>query len=268
MEASLNPEKLLSIVQSFPILDKFETEPGINPAATKMPRSLYQYWDSSPPKQVRALLDRNRELCELNGICYYLFTDALARDFLRHYCSGKLLEAYDISPHPAMKSDVFRVAILAAYGGFYLDADMVLQDGFAGLFATPGDLAVFRWNSHDRKNICSWLIGSTPGSPPITFLRDAMAHSVFSACSSDPGAALRQSLSIAGPGVMTKGVASFIKYMDHAGGSAHASITMRSVEYAYTCLQNGPKFLGSRLTYKQTVLHWLVASKHNAPHQQ
>ncbi len=260
----MNPKKLLMVDESLPVLDEFDAgeSPDLTPG--RIPRSLYQYWDHSPPEQVRVLLDRNRQLCKLNGISYYLFTDELARDFLRFYCPPEVLYAYDVAPHPAMKSDVFRVAILAAYGGYYLDADMVFLDAFGELFSLPGELAVFRWRSHGRRNICSWLLGSTPGSPPITFLRDAMANSVSSECLRDPEAALRNSLAVAGPGVMTKGVASFIKYREQAGEPERASITIRSVEYAYQCLQNGPEYLKRRLSYKSTDLHWSVASRSDA----
>ena len=261
----MNPKKLLRMKDALPILDSFESEPSSDLSVSKIPRILYQYWDSSPPEQVLVLLDRNRQLCELNGISYRLFTDVLARDFLRDNCSRNILEAYEIAPHPAMKSDVFRVAILAAYGGFYLDADMVLRDSFVELYAIPGDLAVFRWESHNRRNICSWLVGSAPASLPITFLRDAMAHSISWACLRDPNAALIHSLAVAGPGVMTKGVASFLKYGRQEGYSKRANITIRSVEYAYQhYLQNGPNYLKSRLAYKETGLHWLVASKNEA----
>lgn len=256
----MHPEELLTLRQSIYVLDRFASASHLEAAASSIPASLYQYWDRCPSEQVQALLDRNRELCQSNGIAWHLLTDDSAREFLHQCCPENVYAAYDMAPHPAMKSDVLRVALLAARGGFYLDADMVLREHFVGLFALPGDLAVFRWKN-GRRNICSWLLGATPGSPPITFLRDAMAHSVSSACTCDPDAALLNSLAVAGPGVMTRGVATFINDREGMGQLEHTGITVRSVEYAYTCVQNGPGFLGSPLDYKQTDRHWLVAAQ-------
>ena len=54
---------------------------------------------------------------------YKLFNDNSAKSFLKDHCTLAVSEAYARSDHPAQKSDLFRLAWLFAYGGYYVDAD-------------------------------------------------------------------------------------------------------------------------------------------------
>lgn len=56
---------------------------------------------------------------------YTWFCEASARDFLLENYGTELANLFEFCHHPAMKSDLFRVAYLAKKGGWYVDADEV-----------------------------------------------------------------------------------------------------------------------------------------------
>lgn len=223
-----------------------------------IPRILMQYWDREPPSQVAALIERNRALSAGNGVQHRLFDDDSARAYLREWSPPQCLAAYDMAPHAAMKSDLFRLCFLFREGGYYLDSDMVLREGFAELFDTGGPATVFVWNSHDRRNVCNWLIGATPGAALIKLAMHAACDSIRDACVRNRQDALRNILGVSGPGLLTRAVAYELARTPHAASSA---LTMRSVEFAYTKVQNGPEFLRQKLEYKSTERHWEVAAR-------
>jgi hypothetical protein len=59
---------------------------------------------------------------------HVIFDEDQAREFIGKEYDARHLEAYDLCNHPAMKSDLFRLAYLYRHGGVYVDAD----DTYAG----------------------------------------------------------------------------------------------------------------------------------------
>lgn len=260
------PARLLSLKDSVAVLDRFMTS---NIAKAQMqpqiPQVIFQYWDHDPPDQIISLLDRNRFLCQKNNVEYIFFNDISARHCIKDHFSEDIYRAYDIAPHPAMKCDLFRLCYLYQYGGFYLDADMVLTEKFYELFSIKGELAVFKWDIENRTNICNWLIGSEANSQIIKFTLDATTRSILAACLADTDKALKNILSVSGPGIFTRAVSTFIAQKENQQAEFNAlPYSLESVTFAFSLVQNGPKFLKKPLKYKKTKLHWLIAANEPA----
>jgi mannosyltransferase OCH1-like enzyme len=252
--------KLLSLDESIAILDRFiATRSEIDAAKTMIPPMVIQYWDQNPPGEVRELLERNTKLCRSKHVAYCLFDDLSAKEFIADNFSSDVSYAYDLSPHPAMKSDLFRLCFLLLKGGFYLDADMAFRECFYNIFSIKGEVSIFKWASHGRNNVCNWLVGAAPQSEVIRFVLDATVQSITKACELDRKQALKNILGVSGPGLLTRAVATYIARNE--GDAGALPIAVNTVEYAYLQVQNGPEFLKRRLEYKNTELHWLVAAK-------
>jgi len=264
-KSSINTQqdRLLSMKHSIAAVDRFmacrTTQNQIN---GQIPPTIFQYWDSNPPNQIVTLLERNRFLCKQSNIHYVLFNDHDARNCLKAYFSEDVYQAYDLSPHPAMKCDLLRLCYLYKYGGFYLDADMVLTEKFNELFSIKGELAVFKWDTHDRTGICNWLMGSVPDSQAIKFAIDATTASILGACKTNPDDILKNTLAISGPGLFTRAIGSFIAQKEnHAAEFCNLPFSIERVADGHLLVQNGPGFLKKPLKYKSTDLHWSVAAK-------
>lgn len=87
-----------------------------------IPRKLFQYWDKAKaPQQVEWLFRRNA--AQNPDFDYRRFDRASAVAFLREKGEIEVLRAFQLSPHAAAQSDLFRLAVLWHEGGVYLDAD-------------------------------------------------------------------------------------------------------------------------------------------------
>lgn len=250
LEASLtsNPFPVLSVKAAIAALEPVQ--------AKRPPRIFHQFWDSDPPRQIQKLLKRNSKICAAHGIEHRVWTDAEARNLLQEY-EPCVAEAYDIAPHAAMKSDVFRLAALHKFGGVYLDADMVLRaERGPDLWASFTGVLAFKWNleAEKRFNSPNWCIGFRPGHPLADACLAFTASSMVQDCMADPDLALRQALKF-GPGAFTQVLGGWVKTHGADG------ITLLDVQDAYRMVQNGPQFLKQPLSYKQTATHWLVAGR-------
>lgn len=87
-----------------------------------IPRKLFQYWDKAKaPEQVEWLFRRNA--ARNPDFEYHRFDRASAVAFLREKGEIEVLRSFQLSPHAAAQSDLFRLAVLWHEGGVYLDAD-------------------------------------------------------------------------------------------------------------------------------------------------
>ncbi|HLY07175.1 MAG TPA: glycosyltransferase [Rhizomicrobium sp.] len=87
---------------------------------TPVPKRILQYWDRRDiPPDVATCMATWR----IPGFEYVLFDEEQAREFLKTDFDHRHLEAYDLCNHPAMKSDLFRMAYLHRYGGIFVDSD-------------------------------------------------------------------------------------------------------------------------------------------------
>lgn len=99
---------------------------GNNPTShEKVPRRILQFWDQETiPADVQDCMASWRAIPDFEHV---IFDDMRAREFIRVECEARHLDAYDLCNHPAMKSDLFRLAYLYRYGGVYIDADDVYE---------------------------------------------------------------------------------------------------------------------------------------------
>ncbi|WP_333740761.1 glycosyltransferase family 32 protein [Streptomyces sp. IBSBF 2806] len=96
--------------------------------APLVPRVIVQFWDDFAhlPADVRECMTSWRAL-EHQGFEREVYDDASARSFINSHFGDTHTAAFDSCPHPAMRSDYYRLCYLARKGGFYVDADDVYQ---------------------------------------------------------------------------------------------------------------------------------------------
>lgn len=89
-----------------------------------IPRHIVQFWDSpDPPEDIRAAMAGIQR--DNPGFSYHLECDESARAFINTHYGQEITALYDACPHPAMRSDFWRLCYLHVQGGIYIDADVV-----------------------------------------------------------------------------------------------------------------------------------------------
>lgn len=88
-----------------------------------------QFWDnaSAIPADVSECLDSWRSAAAAAGLTYTLFDDASAERCIASSLGSAFADAFTRCPHPAMRSDYFRLCYIFRYGGLYVDADDVYK---------------------------------------------------------------------------------------------------------------------------------------------
>lgn len=217
----------------------------------ELPRRLMQYWDHEPPRQVTKLLNASETYCTRNDIVFDLYDDARARQLLSEV--PDILEAYEASSHPAMKSDLFRLYALYKYGGAYLDADMTVRKTFASVFDAPGSLLLLKWNLTERRNCPNWFFAATAQHPLMHALAHGVAESVMHHQHLSADEIRRRILGVSGPAIFTRYIATFIA--EQSPDEAR-KVSMWDVDKGYKFVMNGPEYLRRKLKYKSTWKHW------------
>lgn len=100
-----------------------------SPPANETPATIMQFWDnaSAIPADVSECLDSWRSAAADAGLTYTLFDDASAERCIASSLGGAFADAFTRCPHPAMRSDYFRLCYVFRYGGLYVDADDVYK---------------------------------------------------------------------------------------------------------------------------------------------
>lgn len=89
-----------------------------------IPRHIAQFWDSSePPDDIRHAMNGIQQANP--GFTYHLACDDSARAFIQEHYDAEITALYDACPHPAMRSDFWRLCYLHLRGGVYIDADVI-----------------------------------------------------------------------------------------------------------------------------------------------
>ena len=93
-----------------------------------IPRVIVQFWDDPTriPSDVARCMASWGAL-EGQGFRRQVYGDESARAFIEATYGAAHQAAFDACPHPAMRSDYFRLCYIAHRGGFYIDADDVYQ---------------------------------------------------------------------------------------------------------------------------------------------
>ena len=95
---------------------------------------------------------------------YQRFDDEKAREFLSSRHPSGVLSAYQRAAQPAQKAEVFRLAYLAAEGGFYAEPDDRSLASLESIVPAHARLVVFQ---EQYGAIASNFLGAVPGEPMI-----------------------------------------------------------------------------------------------------
>lgn len=93
-----------------------------------LPRVIVQFWDDQEkiPTDVLECMETWTAL-EGQGFHREVYGNESARTFIEDNYGDAHVAAFTACPHPAMRSDYFRLCYLAQNGGFYVDADDAYQ---------------------------------------------------------------------------------------------------------------------------------------------
>jgi mannosyltransferase OCH1-like enzyme len=114
---------------------------------------------------------------------YRFYDDEACRAVVREHMPG-LLPIYDGYSHKIQRTDMFRMVAVHAYGGFYLDLDMLLIQSLQPLlvhravFAEESILSEEKAKElghHDRLRIANYMFAAEPGHPFISSILEEMA---------------------------------------------------------------------------------------------
>jgi hypothetical protein len=108
-----------------------------SPAANQIPTMIMQFWDNALaiPGDVAQCLETWRSAAANAGLTYTLFDDTSAERCIANTLGSAFADAFARCPHPAMRSDYFRLCYIFRYGGLYVDADDVYEgDGLRSCF--------------------------------------------------------------------------------------------------------------------------------------
>jgi tetratricopeptide (TPR) repeat protein len=128
-----------------------------------IPKSIMQFWDSEDlPPDVDRLMTSWGDLNPDHA--RHVFSDRTARTYLRRHHPEAILTAYRRAQEAAQKSDIFRLAWLAAEGGLYADADDRALRPLVTIIPGNADLVLYQ---EDVASIGNNFIAARPGHPVI-----------------------------------------------------------------------------------------------------
>ncbi|MFK7944069.1 MAG: glycosyltransferase family 32 protein [Paracoccaceae bacterium] len=139
--------------------------PRLAPAETAPGPAIFQYWDT--PEVPDDVADAMLGWRALAGDAYQLMDVEGARSFLRAEYGATELRAFDACLHPAIQSDLIRMAWLARHGGLYMDADATIRPGFPALWSAMSDRTAVWFYSHAAKGHFPNGVISAPADSPL-----------------------------------------------------------------------------------------------------
>lgn len=138
-----------------------------------IPRGIHQYWDEAalPPD-----LDRYAASWRVEnpGFTHRIWNEASARDFLKR-SPPAVLTAFGRAREPAMKADLFRLALLHEIGGIYADADDCCVSGIAQLLSSGHTMVVYQ---EDLGSLGNNFIAAAPRHPIVKRALDLATEAV------------------------------------------------------------------------------------------
>ncbi|GGE15232.1 hypothetical protein GCM10011390_37910 [Aureimonas endophytica] len=131
------------------------------PVGSAIPPTIHQYWDEAvPPPDLQAYIASWQTLNA--GFEHRLWNAASAREVLHGSPVPGALAAFDRAPEPAMKADLFRLALLFAEGGVYADADDRCLRAIAPLVGPERGFVAYQ---EDLGSLGNNFVAATPGHP-------------------------------------------------------------------------------------------------------
>lgn len=180
---------------------------GQQPSNGAIPPVIVQFWDSETvPDDVATAIATWQE--RNPGFEHRLFSEAAARAFLLETHGAAAAGAFDRCHHAAMKADFFRVAYLAARGGFYVDADDASARPLGELAAAIGDARFAASLSGDvAPYVHNWFLAAAPGQ---AVLQSALAEMIEGIERAHAAGITPDIWHTTGPGMITRAVARWL----------------------------------------------------------
>lgn len=168
----------------------------------RIPAIIHQFWDKeTAPPDIERLMRHAREV---NPDCgHRRWDDAAAQRYLGDRGMVRALAAFRASRHPAMRSDIFRLAVLHGEGGLYLDADDYCARPLRSLIPRDAELVCYQENIGSIGNN---FIAVRPGHPVIGAALTEGVGTVLEGASETLWL-------VTGPGLITRAVASAMAAM-------------------------------------------------------
>ena len=117
-------------------------------------RVVHRIWlDGEMPSHLREVSNRSR--CHLSG------WDETLWDEERLHVEFPEAAPLVRGEHPAQRSDVYRLLIVARYGGFYMDTDCEIVGDIDHL-RSPGFVGLIEGMNDERFRILSYFFGAVP----------------------------------------------------------------------------------------------------------
>jgi len=145
-----------------------------NEHAQPIPKTIVQFWDSPDIPDDIARLMKSWDRCA--GFEHRVFNDQSALAYIEQRCTARVLKAFRMANHPAMRSDIFRLAYLAVSGGVYVDADDLCRHDIGELLSPGFELILMQEN---LASIGNNFIAAAPRQPCIEFILSTIVDLVL-----------------------------------------------------------------------------------------
>lgn len=128
------------------------------------PPQIIQFWDTPDlPPDVVAEIARWQ-----NPAGHLLVDDNAAERFISDSFGQTEARLFRAAPHPAIRSDVWRLCWLARHGGLYIDADARQRPGFAAVHGLMGRETLLWFRTRNAATVLNnAVLAAPPGAPLI-----------------------------------------------------------------------------------------------------
>jgi len=173
---------------------------------------IMQFWNTPEiPSDVAATMASWPQLNP--GMEHLVFDYQEARAFLDRHCAPSVLSCYESAHHPAMQSDIFRLAFLSVDGGVYVDADEFCTHDMRRVFAALSvvDLVAVQ-STQTPPYIHNSFIAARAG---CSIIKDALSEAVRIVGQHVARGAKPDIWHATGPGVLTRAIGRFVADTDN-----------------------------------------------------
>jgi Capsular polysaccharide synthesis protein len=122
--------------------------------------NVWTYWEGLRSPDIELCLDTIRQHCLGSAKFHHITADNIDR----YIPDGLLHPAWKRIPALGVKGDCVRAAVLAQYGGLYVDADTVMLKSPAGVIDRSKDCVYTMWDKPPARVIAGYVY-CRPGSP-------------------------------------------------------------------------------------------------------
>ncbi len=209
-----------------------------------------QFWDKSPPAEIRRLFDQVGKVCRETGYEHVVFDLASARERIAATAGAPWVQHFDDAFHPAMQADIFRVLELYHHGGLYIDADMTLVRAIP--YAPPTVPLFAQWTGDTRTNVANWFLSSPPAHPAFALIIERIADQLNAAEREPDGTFTKTNLlKLTGPAIVARALEEYL-----AAREGEPVAAVMPVSWCHSFVAPARRFLPNPPQYKRDGLHW------------